>query len=49
VKISKIVTDSEIAYMAGNSITVPILEGIFKNLFDEKYKNSRKDVLNYWL
>ena len=48
-KIKNLVSESELAYMAGNSITVNILEDIFRNLFDEEYINNRKDVLDYWI
>ena len=48
-KIKNLVSESEIAYMAGNSITINILENIFKNLLDEVYINNRKDVLTNWM
>jgi len=48
-KIKDLVSESEIAYMAGNSITINILKNIFKNLLDKEYINSRRDVLNNWI
>ena len=47
-KISNLVSENELAYMTGNSITVNILENIFKNLLDEEYINNRQEVLNGW-
>ena len=47
-KIKKIVNETQLGYLTGNSITVTVLESILKNLCDEKYINNRQQFLSDW-
>ena len=48
-KIRGITTEEQIGYMTGNSITINILESIFKNLFDKEHIEGRKELLSNWI
>lgn len=47
-KIKGVVSENQLHQLTGNSITVNVLEGIFRNLFDKEYVNSRIDLISNW-
>lgn len=47
-KIKNVVSENQLHQLTGNSITVNVLEGIFRNLFDKEYINNRTDLISNW-